>query len=181
MDKKPTMVPPLAIKLSGGDIRKKEFERSFRGFSTTEVQEYLEMLAGCWDRMQKQEKDLLSALQGLHQELETWRAREGEMKRMREDALAEAEEIRSRARAEATERLKEAEDCASRVREQTETWLEDVIARVEETQRRKANFVTAFRSALDSHYELLKQEQSADSPLSEQLNALLRGESLASH
>lgn len=181
MDKKPTTVSPLAIKLSGTDIRKKEFDKSFRGFAVDEVQEYLEMLAGCWDRMVKQEKDLLSALQTVHAEVESWRGREVELKKLRDEALTDAESIREGARVEATQRLKEAEECASRVREQTENWLEDVIAKVEETQRRKSNFVTAFRSALDSHYELLEQEQSAEMPLSEQLSALLRGESLSAH
>lgn len=185
MDKKSTPVPmavsPLAIKLSGSDIRKKEFEKSFRGYSTTEVQEYLEMLGGCWDRMLKQERDLLSALQSVHQDLEAWKAKEGELAKLKEEAMVSAEEIRQKAAQEASQKAQEAEECVTRLRERTEAWLEDVIAKVEETQRRKSNFVTAFRSALDSHYELLQQEQGQDAPLSEQLSALLRGESLSSH
>lgn len=172
---------PLAIKLSGSDIKKKEFDRAFRGYSTKEVHEYLDMLAGCWDRMLRQEKDLFTALHSLNQELEGWKAREGELARFREQALAEAEQIRSAARDEANQVTEEAEACASRVRERTETWLEGVISKVEETQRQKANFVTAFRSALDSHYELLQQETSHDVPLSEQLSELLRDSHHGAH
>ena len=42
------------------EIRQKRFERSFRGYSAKAVEEYLELLANSWARMQEQEKKHLA-------------------------------------------------------------------------------------------------------------------------
>ena len=80
-----------------------------------------------------------------------------------------------RSRAEAEKMLAETEEKAGSIRKRTEGWLEEVIAKVEETQRQKKNFLTAFRSSLDSHYELIKSEEEEAEPLTAKLSDVLRG------
>jgi hypothetical protein len=52
---------------------------------------------------------------------------------------------------------------------------------VEETQRQKKNFLTAFRSALDSHYALIRSEEEDAEPLAGKLSGILRSSSVNEH
>ena len=146
------------------------------GLSGREVQEYLELLAKSWEKQLQTEKELNDKIARLNEEIARWRAKESEIDKIREQAHEEAQAIREQARQEAKAGLVEVEERANQIREKTEEWLESVIAEVEEAQRQKLSFMTAFKSALDSHYALLNKAPTEEPPIGARLNHFLRGE-----
>jgi len=161
-------------KLSPSDIKSKEFNKGFRGYDTREVAEFLDLLAKALEKAHREEKSLQKKLAALTEELNKWKARENELVQVREKAVADAEEIRNQASKEAARLLQDVDERAATIRSSTENWLEEVIQRLEETQRQKHSFLTALRSSLDSHYELLKTEGSEAAPLGAQLTEFLQ-------
>lgn len=174
--------PDLSIrKINPSDIKSKEFTKSFRGYDPQEVAEFLDSVAKSWEKALREEKALQKKLATLTEELGKWKARETELVQIREKAVADAEEIRNQASKEAARLLQDVDERASSIRRSTEEWLEEILNRLEETQRQKHNFVTALRSSLDSHYELLKTEVSEAPPLGAQLTEFLQTKLTASH
>lgn len=161
-------------KLNPPDIKSKEFTKVFRGYEPREVAEFLDLIAKTIEKTGREEKNLQKKLATLTEELGKWKARETELIQMREKAMADAEEIRNQASKEAARLLQDVEERATTIRSSTEEWLEEVISRLEETQRQKQNFVTALRSSLDSHYELLRGEEPVAVPLGTQLTEFLQ-------
>lgn len=169
----------LSAALTPTDIRGRNFRKVFRGYDPEEVSSFLDDLSKSWDRLVRREKQLGQEVHSLKEELEKWRNRESELNQLREKALKEAEEIRNQASKEAARMIQQVEERASGVRQETETWLEKVITDLEETQRRKSSFLTAFRASLDSHYELLKNETDEPEPLPDRLMHFLRDKQLS--
>lgn len=164
----------LTQKLTPTEIKTKDFTRTVWGYNPKEVVEFLDATAKTWEKVQKHERELLEKIQGLSDELVKMRGREGEMDKLREKALHDAELIREEAQNNAAKMFQEVEDRANSIRVKTEEWLETVIAEVTETERQKLNFMTAFKSALDSHYAILKSEQEETEPLTQKLNLFLK-------
>lgn len=161
-------------KVSPSDIKSKEFTKSFRGYDPREVTEFLDLVAKTLEKANREEKALLKKVTGLTEEVAKWKARENELIQMREKAVADAEEIRNQASKEAARLLQDVDERANTIRQSTEGWLEEVIQRLEETQRQKHSFLTALRSSLDSHYELLKTEGPEAASLGAQLTEFLQ-------
>lgn len=163
-----------SLKLMPQEIRNHEFSKSMWGYSPREVVEFLEGTAKAWEKVQRHEKELLEKVKNMSEELVRWKNKEIEIQKLRERALQEADAIRAEATKEAQRLFAEVEERANEIRQKTEEWLESVIAEVEETERQKTNFMTAFKAALDSHYELLKSEQGDVEPLGAKLNHFLK-------
>lgn len=169
----------VSQKLAPTEIRGREFKKVAWGYSPREVVEFLDSLAKTWEKVQKQEKELQDKIRSLNDELTRWKNKEHEIAKLKERALQEGQQIREEASAEATRQLAEVEERANGIRGRTEEWLESVIQEVEETQRQKASFMTAFKAALDSHYELIKTEENDPEPLAAKLSQFLRAQSHA--
>ncbi len=170
-----------ARKFSPADIKSKEFTKAFRGFDPNEVAEFLDLIAKSVEKTAREEKILQKKLATLTEELGKWKGRETELAQIREKAVADADEIRAQASKEAARMLQDVDERASKIRQNTEGWLEEVLQRLEETQRQKHSFLTALRSSLDSHYELLKSENPESSPLGAQLTEFLQERLSAQH
>ncbi len=181
MDNRLGEIPVFQSEWTPDEIKTQGFRGGLFGFSRKEVRDFLRLVSKLWARMLDHQQELTVRLQSLETEVAGWRSRDAEIKSQRERALAEAQNIRDLARTEAEKLMAETEERAEKVRNRTEDWLENVIAKVEETQRQKQNFITAFRSALDSHYELIKNDTDGEpltAGLSEVLRKPLEGESL---
>ena len=165
----------LAQKISPQEIRTRRFKRALGGYAVEEVAEYLETIARAWEKVQRQEREMIDRAQALTEELVRLKGREAEAGKQREKILTDAEAILAEARREAELMLSETERRAAGIRERTEEWLESILSRIEETERQKKSFVTAFRSALDSHLELLNQETAETEPLAVRLQEFLKG------
>lgn len=154
------------------DIRTKEFKKGVAGYSPKEVVHFLDAVAKQWERILKKLDSLKSLLDHQEVELKTWYTREAELAELKARAIEECQAIKKAAQQEAENLMKEVEQRAQDVRAQTEIWLEQTIAHVEDLEKKKSNFLTAFRSALDSHYEWVSHEQ-VHEPLSQELTSFL--------
>lgn len=132
------------------------------GYSPEEVVGFLDQVAKLWEKIQKRERDFLQVIEKYESELKAWSEKESDLKLIQEQAQKEAEKI-----------IEAAEIRTQEIRQNTENWLATVLQDVEEVERRKQNFVTAFRSALDSHYEILKKEESNPDSLTTRLQQYL--------
>ena len=162
--------------LSPTAIKTKEFGKSMRGYAPREVNEYMDEIVRSWELMQARERELRDKVSELELELARWKEREREVDEVGERARKDADAVREKASHEASRMMRDVEEKAEGIRRRTEEWLETVISTVEETERQKANFVTAFKSSLDSHYELLKEEGTEAEGLSSRLTAYLRSQ-----
>ncbi len=181
MDQRLGEIPTFQSEWTPDEIKAQNFRGGLFGYSRKEVRDFLRLMGKLWSRMLDHQQELTVRLHSLETEVAGWRSRDADIKAQRERALAEAQNIRELARIEAEKLMAETEERADAIRNRTENWLESVIAKVEETQRQKQNFITAFRSALDSHYELIKNDTDGE-PLTAGLSEVLRkpteGESL---
>ncbi|MFM8314997.1 MAG: DivIVA domain-containing protein [Deltaproteobacteria bacterium] len=164
----------LSEKISPTEIKNKEFKKVMLGYSPEEVVEFLDKTAKAWTQVQKKEKELIQKIESLNAEISHWRQRESEIVKVKQDAIKEAEAIIEEGSKEAEKLFRQVEDKAQEIKQKTEEWLAEVINQVQETERRKNNFVTAFKSALDSHYEWIKNDQNSVEPLSHQLDSFLK-------
>lgn len=161
-------------RLSGPEVRSRTFKKSVLGYNVDEVDGFLEHMSRVIERAARHERELSERLAVLQDELVRFRGREAEVEKAREQAEAEAVKSRQDAEEHAQRILREAEKGAQMVRAAAEEWLESLFERVEETERRRTSFFTAFRSALDSHYELLRKDEAATVPLKAELTQFLR-------
>lgn len=166
-------VQPVSLKLSPTDIKNKEFKKAMMGYAPREVVEFLDEVAKTWEKVQRNEKELIKKIESLSEEIDKWKAREPELQQIREKALKEAEEIRNQASKEAARVMQNVEERASGVRRVTEEWLASVIGHLEETQRQKVNFLSALKSSLDNHYEMIRTEEKEE-PLASQFSEYLK-------
>ncbi len=156
------------------EIKNKDFKRMLWGYSPQEVIQFLDLTAKAWEKVQRQEKELLDKIHSLNEELLRWKGREGELVKMKERANFEADGIRQQANDDAARIFSEVEQRAIAIRQKTEEWLAEVIEQIEATERQKLSFVTAFRTALESHYEILKHEEAQTEPLGSRLSQFLK-------
>jgi DivIVA domain-containing protein len=175
MDKTDKPLEALSSKLTPTEIKNKEFRKTVLGYSPHEVVEFLDATAKTWERVQKQEKVLLSNIEKLKEKIKMWEDRESELNRLRESALQDAEGIRKEALKEAEKMFLQVEERAQAVKARTEEWLTKVIAEVEETEKQRADFVNTFKTALDGHYELLDLKKQKEESLGTKLNRFLKG------
>lgn len=173
MDKTEKTPEALSLKLTPTEIKNKEFRKTVLGYSPQEVVEFLDATAKAWERVQRHEKVLLGNIEKLKDKIKAWEDREGELNHLREIALHDADEIRKEALREAEKMFLQVEEKAAAVKARTEEWLVKVIAEVEDTEKQRANFVNAFKAALDSHYQLL-DVKNKNEPLGTKLNRFLK-------
>jgi cell division initiation protein len=167
-------VEALSEKINPVEIKNREFKKSVWGYAPQEVVDFLDATAKAWERVQKQEKDLLEKVKTLTDEVLMWRKREQEFEAQKVRAEQDAKGIKEKAEEESRLILQEVNQRAEEIRGRTEEWLADVIKEVEETERRRDSFVSAFRAALDQHYALLERNPEATKPLETYLEHFLR-------
>ena len=159
--------------ISPRDVITTKFTKSMWGYSPTEVVQFLEEVSKQYEDSLKRVQELEKNSGELHQEIQSWKLKEKEIFLLRENALKETEMIREQAMQEAQKHFAEVENKAKEIRENTERWLSEVIGEVEKAEQQRNSFVTAFKSALDSHYAILGKEESGE-PLTSQLQKFLR-------
>lgn len=163
----------LSESLTPNEIKNKEFKRVPLGYSPQPVVEFLDTVSKTWERVQKREKELLEEIRLLNDEVEAWKKRETDLEAVRLRALGEAEAIREEGREAAARYFQEAKVRSDEIRGKTEEWLTTIIGQVSETERRRNSFLTALKSALDQHYELLNTDLEKNRGLESQLSGFL--------
>ncbi len=163
----------LSDALTPNEVKNKEFKRSVFGYSPHQVVEFLDTVSKAWERVQRREKELIEEIRVLNEDIDTLHKGEAEIEHAKLRALEEAERIPEQGREDAGKYFNEVKNRSEEIRGKTEEWLTSLITQVEETERRRNSFLTAFKAALDQHYELLNTDLEKNRGLENQLTHFL--------
>jgi len=163
----------LSDSLTPNEVKNKEFKRAVWGYSPDQVVEFLDTVSKSWERVQKRERELIEEIRLLNEEIAGMHRREAEIEAIRQKAFEDAEKTREQGKEEAAKYFQEVRTRSDEIRVKTEEWLANLIGQVEETERRRNSFLSAFKSALDQHYELLNTDLEQNRGLESQLTGFL--------
>ena len=166
---------PVSEKISPVEIKNKEFKKSIMGYSPHEVILFLDQVAKQWEQVQAGEKRLCSTIEELKKEIDEWQTKERELEMIRAAALEEAEKIRGAATDHGKKLLQEAREQAGTIQGRTQEWLADVIANLQNTERRRQEMTVALRQKLEQHFSLLEDAEKLGGPLEDRLANYLNG------
>jgi cell division initiation protein len=143
------------MKMTPLDIRQKRFETAFRGFSRREVEAYLEVLAGEFEEVVKENIALKEELKRTQVRLEGHIERERTLQETMVTAQRIKEELQATARKEADIIVADAEGQAEKIVQGAHQKLVQVVADIHELKRQRVQFESQVRSIIDAHGKLL--------------------------
>ena len=140
------------------DIQNKEFERSFRGYSPHEVDDFLEQLSIDYENVLKEKASLDNDIKVLKEQLEQYHKLESTLHNAIIVAQETAEEVKRNANKEAELIRKEAEKEAQRIIEEARYKASKIIAEHEELHKQAQVFKMRFRSFVEAQLASLEME-----------------------
>jgi cell division initiation protein len=144
------------MKITPLDIKKQVFKKVLRGYDTVEVDTFMDMMAGEFEDLLKQQKEMRDALVELETQLKDYR----QIEKTLQQTLLQAQEATGRtyesARREAEVIVKEAESRAARIVEQANTDLARMKNQLTQLGMRKDSLLGRLRILLSSELDLLK-------------------------
>jgi cell division initiation protein len=163
------------MKITPLDIRQKRFESAFRGFSKREVEAFLELLAGEFEEVVKENIAAKDSLKRLQLELDQHKERERTLQETMVTAQRISEDLRHAAKKEADIILADAEHQAEKIVQDAHQKLVQVVADINELKRQRLQFESQVRSVVDSHLKLLEAfSASTDAERDDNLSFLTR-------
>jgi cell division initiation protein len=144
------------MKITPLDIRQKRFEASFRGFEKREVEAFLEMLAGEFEEVVKENISLKEELKRAAVQLESLREKERTLQETMVTAQRISEELQQSAKKESEIIIAEAEHQAERIVYDAHQKLVQVVADINELKRQRIQFESQVRSVIDAHMKMLE-------------------------
>lgn len=148
------------------DIHNKEFERSFRGYSIEEVNEFLERVARDFEHLIKEKQSMEEELNKIKEIIKSYQKLETTMHNAIIVAQETAEEVKRNASKEAEIICKEAERDASHIIEEARYKSSRILAEHEELHKQVQIFKMRFRSFIEAQLSSLELEDwTADAPV----------------
>jgi cell division initiation protein len=149
------------MKITPLDIRQKRFATRLRGFSIREVEAFLELTAGEFEEVVKENIGMREELLKSQRELEVHREREHTLQQTMITAQRISEDLKAAAKKETEILLADAERQAEKIVQEAHTRLVDVVRDINELKRQRTQFESQLRSVVDSHLKLLDTFTSA--------------------
>lgn len=150
------------------DIHNKDFNRTFRGYSEAEVDEFLDEVVRDFETILKDNAALRAQLEELRQKVEQYRQMEETLKNALVVAQETANEVKAAARKEAELIIREAQAEAERRRRAADEAVDRARARLAAIERQALEFRARVRSLLEGQVEVLKRDENwrldADAP-----------------
>jgi cell division initiation protein len=154
------------MKITPLDIRQKRFAKGIRGFSTREVEAFLELVAGEIEEVVKGNIAMTEELGRARREIEVHREREDTLRQTMLTAQRISEDVKNTARKEAEIVLADAERQAERIVQEGHSRLVDVVRDINELKRQRTELESHIRSIAQSHLKLLETfTNTPDGPL----------------
>ncbi|MGI9859913.1 DivIVA domain-containing protein [Moorella naiadis] len=144
------------------DINKKEFHRSFRGYSCEEVDEFLEQILRDYGQVYRENQELREKNQRLSEEMERYTRLEQTLKDSLVMAQQTADAMRQNAQREAELKIQEAENQAREILNQARLQAEKTERYQQDLEAGTRAFKMRLRSLLQAQLELLDSEDRAD-------------------
>lgn len=149
------------------DIRRRSFNRRFRGLDPQEVQAVLEQAAEGMTHMERESETLRREVEELKKDLQEYRGREQSLEAALAQTRQVAESIKSNAEREAQLLIAEAELQAEKTLGQAHNRLAQIHDDIAELKRQRAQFEVRLRSLVEAHLKLLDVERDRDRELAE--------------
>ena len=153
------------MKLTPLDIRHKEFKRAMRGYADVEVDEFLDEVADEFERVFKENIDLRDRLEGLEEQVTTYRRMEETLQKTLISAQASADELKQSSTKEAQLILHEAELQARQLVNEAygeRQGVEQATARLRSAEQ---DFRFKFRQLLQGYLNLVEEEAEGKAPV----------------
>jgi cell division initiation protein len=144
------------MKITPLDIRQKRFETALRGFDRREVEAFLELLAGEFEEVVKENISLKEELKRAAVKLEHLQEKERTLQETLVTAQRISEELQQTAKKEAEIIIAEAEHQAERIVHDAHQKLVQVVADINELKRQRIQFESQVRSVIEAHVKLLE-------------------------
>lgn len=144
------------MKLTPLDIRQKRFEASFRGFSKREVEAFLELLAGEFEEVVKENIALKEENKRAQLRIEQYQERERTLQETMVTAQRISEDVKAAAKKEAEILIAGAEQQAEKIVQNAHQKLVQVVEDINELKRQRIQFEAQVRSVIDGHAKLLE-------------------------
>ena len=143
------------MKMTPLDIRQKRFGATLRGYSRREVEAFLELMAGEFEDVVKENIAHKEELKRLQAKLDTHQERERTLQETMVTAQRISEDVKAGAKKEAEVILADAELQAEKIINGANQRLVDLVKELNELKRQKVQFESQLESLIDSHKKLL--------------------------
>ncbi len=137
------------------DIKRQVFKKSMRGYDIEEVQSFLEMVAGQFEELIKENKDLAEQLGRFKFENEKYEKLEKTIQETLINSQKTLEESKANAEHEAKLIIKDAEIKAEQLKRVTENKRDELKKEIVSLHDQKKMFTIRFRSLIKSQLEML--------------------------
>ena len=144
------------MKITPLDIRQKRFETALRGFSKREVEAFLELIAGEFEEVVKENIALKEEHKRLVAQLEHHQERERTLQETMVTAQRISEDVKAAAKKEAEIILADAEHQAEKIVQSAHQKLVQVVEDINELKRQRIQFESQVRSIIEAHAKLLE-------------------------
>ncbi len=144
------------MKITPLDIRQKRFGAVLRGFDRREVEAYLELVAGEFEEVVKENIGLREELRRTQAALEQHVERERTLQETMVTAQRISEDLKVAAKKEAEIIMAEAELQAEKIVQNAHGKLVQVVEDINELKRQRTQFESQVRSVIDAHAKLLE-------------------------
>lgn len=146
------------------DIHNKEFERSFRGYSIEDVNEFLDRVAKDFEQVMRESVELKEQVSQLNEKLKSYQKLEETMHNAIVVAQETAEDVKQNANREADLIRREAEREAQRIVEDARYRSSKILAEHDELFKQAQVFKMRFRSFIEAQLSALEMEDWLESP-----------------
>lgn len=143
------------MKMTPLDIRQKRFEGQLRGYSKKEVEAFLELTAGEFEEVVRENISLKEELKRVQARLEQHLEREKALQETMVTAQRISEDVKEQAKKEAEVLIADAELQADKIIAGANNRLVDLVKELNELKRQKVQFESHLESLIDSHKKLL--------------------------
>jgi cell division initiation protein len=172
------------MKLTPLDIRKQTFKKKpMGGLDPAEVQAFLEMVAGEFEELIRENTSLAERMQGLDGKIDDYRRMEKTLQDTLMSAQKTSDELRDNAERRGELFIKEAQFKADQIIGEARARLMDLQRQIADLKNVRSSYLAKLRSLVDSHLEML-QTQEMDSGIRIQTNifsAMKKEERAGSH
>lgn len=144
------------MKITPLDIRQKRFESSFRGFTRREVEAFLELIAGEFEDVVKENIFLKEELKRVGLRLEQHLERERTLQETMITAQRISEDMKQSAKKEAEIHIADAETQAEKIVQGAHNKLVQVVDDINELKRQRVQFESQLKTIIESHQKMLE-------------------------
>ncbi len=150
--------------LSPLDIHNKEFKRGFRGYSETEVDEFLDEVVRDFEALLKENSEMKQKMEDLEEKMAHFRLLEETLNNTLVVAQKAAEEVKAAARKESEVLIREATAQGNKIIEESRAKVRVLGQELHDVKHEMGVFKARMKALLQSYLEMLQREIGDEGP-----------------